>query len=141
MLQAPSSTKTPTKGSSAAPRPKTLNPLISRCPAAVKGHRQPLTKLQYMESSYGHSIFSASLDNYMRLWGQGEGGRALECLAMAKGPDGMTQAHALDGGNLAAVAADGGICGIVDIVSGRSVEEMRWNEGTERFQVPKPSRP
>jgi len=106
--------------------------------AAVKGHRQPLTKLQYIESSYGHSIFSASLDNYMRLWGQGSGGGAVECLAMAKGPEGMTQAHALDGGNLAAVAADGGICGIVDVVSGRSVEEMRWNEGTERFQVTKP---
>lgn len=54
---------------------------------------------------------------------------------MAKGPDGMTQAHALDGGNLACVAADGGVCCIVDLTSGRNVDDMRWNEGTERFQV------
>ena len=47
----------------------------------------------------------------------------------------MTQATALDGGSLACVAADGGICAVVDLCSGRNVEEMRWNEGTERFQA------
>jgi hypothetical protein len=45
----------------------------------------------------------------------------------------MNKSVPLKGGNLACLCANGGKVMTLEVSTGRTVEEMRWNEGNENF--------
>jgi len=98
--------------------------------ARMKGHRNPLVHLSFVGASSRYALpddpshttlFSASVDSSLRVWNVGRASGE-ECVALARGPDGMTDARPLEGATYAVCSSSSGAVVLLDLATNNTAQ-------------------
>jgi len=93
--------------------------------ARLKGHRSHLVHLEFVGPGSRYAapgepacatLFSASADAAVRVW-TASAARGAECVALARGPEAMTDARPIEGAAYAVCASSGGEVVLLDLAS------------------------